>query len=846
MHARTHARTHTAVVAMRAWPSVILNIHVDDISLTSTADSNFEAQTALLQAGACVVDIIEKAGGLIFSSDKAQLISNDDELARSTAVLMGIRHGSVESSVRRIGYDYSLKDRGVHLRPGRGFVARTRVRNHYIRFFRLKKHATLDKKPVKIFTAGALPAVLFGTEVWGVSTSFKKELRVQALQAMVLGVKGTNTAVPWALLRSADDPWLRASWLPLERLHREIWMSDAKYEAAISLEDIARCWMIARRDKVGPIHQAIVSAEEAGWSFKSFDKVVSINGTEIELRSISPTGLKLYFQADFKAVQWKAYTNAALDKNTHWQDRAVLSSLGVDLVAATKIWYTKAYKHRIDRQQRLILMQVMAGSLFTGEKLKEWKIIPDSFMCPFCKEHDTIYHRLWTCTYGEHIRNRLPPAVVTLAKVEGSDSASHTRFWNPNFGKVTLAAGLELRLFKHGKQVDLDEFGTFEEFESLYSDGSCFCPSFVNLAAAGTSIIQLDKYWEIDRAVCGPLPGYFTQTAGASEHLAVTSLDALWKHKTVPTLKVDCSSVVKAASHGPEWATKANRPFAGIWKYLKIWPEVEKTKAHRTRAQAVEDGDLKKWLGNTYADEYARKGAESHAWSAQHMADEEKKLQNKIGVLKVCLDILQSWPPAKELYPQDVDLVRSVHSRPKDSKTHCWEWNSLIGRYRCSRCCISREIKKKDKCKILTKSQKGTFVWFQERGHSVYAIQNQTSHLFFCLLCGCYQSGRADGLNNDCKGLASKQRTRLPLMLEGKHPVHRHFMGAPRKIIPFAEDEINLQNVDLVPEVGEDFDSAPRDVDLFGDWNNTFDEQDELELGMSLQEQLDMHGSFDY
>jgi len=243
---------HPAVVAVRAWPSVILNIHVDDVSLNSTADSIFEARTPLLQAGACVVDIVEKAAGLTFSSEKAQLISNDDELARSTAVLMGIRHGSVESSVRRIGYDYSLKDRGVHLRPSRGFVARQRVRNHFIRFFRLKKLATIDKKPVKLFTAGALPAVLFGAEVWGVSTSFKKKLRVQALQTIGLGVRGTNTAVPWALLRSADDPWLKASWLPFERYHREIWMSDTKFEAAIPLTDLARCCMIARQTKLGP------------------------------------------------------------------------------------------------------------------------------------------------------------------------------------------------------------------------------------------------------------------------------------------------------------------------------------------------------------------------------------------------------------------------------------------------------------------------------------------------------------------------------------------------------------------------------------------------------------------
>jgi len=151
------------------------------------------------------------------------------------------------------------------------------------------------------------------------------------------------------------------------------------------------------------------------------------------------------------------------------------------------------------------------------------------------------------------------------------------------------------------------------------------------------------------------------------------------------------AAVAKAANHGKTWATKSNKPFAGFWKYLNTWPVAEKTKAHRTRAQAIADGDLTDWLGNCYADEFARKGAEAHAWSQQNMEDAEKKLQNKIGVLKLCLDVLQRWPPAKERYPQPEDQIRGVRPRLKNTKQHNWEWNSLIGRYRCARCCTSRE-----------------------------------------------------------------------------------------------------------------------------------------------------------
>jgi len=64
---------------------------------------------------------------------------------------------------------------------------------------------------------------------------------------------------------------------------------------------------------------------------------------------------------------------------------------------------------------------------------------------------------------------------------------------------------------------------------------------------------------------------------------------------------------------------------------LKLGPQSKTTKAHRTRAQAIADGDLKDWVGNNFADEYSRKGAEAHAWSLQNMAAEEKNAEQHRG-----------------------------------------------------------------------------------------------------------------------------------------------------------------------------------------------------------------------
>jgi len=55
-------------------------------------------------------------------------------------------------------------------------------------------------------------------------------------------------------------------------------------------------------------------------------------------------------------------------------------------MAATKIWYTKPKKHNIDRQQRLIIMQLLSGSIFTGEKLKEWRSYLKQLCAHFAKD----------------------------------------------------------------------------------------------------------------------------------------------------------------------------------------------------------------------------------------------------------------------------------------------------------------------------------------------------------------------------------------------------------------------------------------------------------------------------
>jgi hypothetical protein len=96
----------------------------------------------------------------------------------------------------------------------------------------------------------------------------------------------------------------------------------------------------------------------------------------------------------------------------------------------------------------------------------------------------------------------------------------------------------------------------------------------------------------------------------------------------------------------------------------------------------------------------------------------------------------------------------------------------------------------------------------------------------------------------NAKKQAYKQRSRLKLLMECKHPVHRHFTGVASAVIPFVEDEV-VANLVIEP-IECNFEGEPRHEDLFGDGNIAFCEQEEHEHGMALQEQFGFHGSFEF
>ncbi len=78
------------------------------------------------------------------------------------------------------------------------------------------------------------------------------------------------------------------------------------------------------------MYQAIISAEEEGWIWKSFDTFLNSAGDTHGLLYISPVGLKIHHRADSRSKAWATYTADVAEAKHSWRDRAVLLSSGLD------------------------------------------------------------------------------------------------------------------------------------------------------------------------------------------------------------------------------------------------------------------------------------------------------------------------------------------------------------------------------------------------------------------------------------------------------------------------------------------------------------------------------------
>ena len=760
-------------------PSVTISLHVDDVSIQASNSDEKLLARVVQAASAEVIARVERGLNLTFAPAKANLLCTSPVTSTLLLQAMGGYQGEAARVVKRLGYDYT-----VMRTCRRGPVAKQRWK---IGASRLRKAERLRTKKVnyaKVFFAGVLPCASFGAELWGMASKNKNKLRVQALKALGLLIKGAPQAIQWALLPPHQDPGLRMDFLPLERYSREVWLrhSLACPTDALEIQEFWEChsWgvrMVSTKSK-GPMVETLRSCERAGWKMVSPFTIKDRAGADLDLRLGSPRMLRALYCKDHRAQELEGHCSkfssehpemvVAKDEKYEWGE-------GFCFQEARALLASKAVGLRMSKQQKHCLRAALAGGLVTGTKLFARGAIA-SPLCPYgCQVKDDLFHRLWECSHSEEQRAILPAEFVQQMISRGRADFGAAKLWWLGQKPLLIPEDPQYRFFNKEEEVSRAEF-CWEKDKLIFIDGSAMAPSDHLWASAGSAAVQIDEEGVISRAAIAAVPGGFPQTAAAGEHLAALLVDQAVGEPA--HLVGDCSSMIRSASH-LLWARMPQRPWAGIWKQVQHQHRASKVKAHQ-KMQADWSAQEKEWyLGNEQADKMAKKAANMFAPLLWQTKDRAKMIHTRKALLVWAAKALSSFKTYTEWVKEGVVAYldrapKSRASRPKHTPFFATGKQIFV----CTKCCYgagSKAALELKPCEAILDKRREVLVGMESMGHQVVLLGEL---MVFCDKCGCYAEGGAGrNLRRKCLGKASTQHIRLPLLRDGRHPIKKVHLG---------------------------------------------------------------------
>jgi hypothetical protein len=231
----------------------------------------------------------------------------------------------------------------------------------------------------------------------------------------------------------------------------------------------------------------------------------------------------------------------------------------------------------------------------------------------------------------------------------------------------------------------------------------------------------------------------------------------------------DCQAIVSAFLH-PFLHEGYRAKFGGLWreKGLAAVHEVRKTPAHRTKEEAIAQGDVTNWFGNDKADHFAKLAL---AGTGKDGSDYKEARKNHLNSLEEI-----SCKLAGHLDPEAIAMVPRVKTRAKGKANPRSEhqFTRHLGRWACINCgCFKRNLKsRQDRTSCIERSKIQGQIHSSHRifcGH--YEAEEGIPNFSFCVLCGCYASQQNKKLKAKCKSTTlGKETIRTRLGLK-QHPI---------------------------------------------------------------------------
>ena len=455
----------------------------------------------------------------------------------------------------------------------------------------------------------------------------------------------------------------------------------AAFAGAQEISGVARRW----KDRAHhPVALAIYAAQKAGWQFVNAVTLRDASGQERSLVHGSPAALRQLLLQDLSS------SNASRDACAAAQRLEAPSGIvedllqrGVWLLPVQKLIRSRA-SGGLTRSEAARLVQAVTGQLWTGAVLARRGILasPD---CPHCGAEDTVFHRVWTCPFGQSVRRDVASAdLIRAAVAAGPTSPLFARALasQPPVPEVTRDGGLVVHWARtvDGAEVFRPQQG------AIFVDGSAVNPRPPAIASAACAAVQVDAAGQVLASLRAAVPRGWPQTAACAERLVI-GLVAQFVHDHCDVYS-DCQGVVQEWDH-PSRATDARAVWGGLWRQIfRTQTErrhcggigrILKCKAHRLKedCEQGEPHDLYVWHGNDAADRAAKEAALTATLSRVDIAQYESEYARAVEVARTFGRVLALWPPARLLYSGRAAGERVARATKTDGRGGMHQWRLL-------------------------------------------------------------------------------------------------------------------------------------------------------------------------
>ena len=630
--------TDMVFLLRKAWP-VALKLYVDDLTISATGEGLHAANTVGDAADFAVRHL--RGLGLEVSVKKSVATANRPRVL--STILARCKTGALKaaSHTKLLGTAYAAGGR----RCVQNMLARMVKVQKLVN--RVQQLARLGISAIEYVRSAAVPAMLYGVEIFGMSDTMLADATRIAAAAISAPTAGKNPVLVMhaaSVHSEAVNPTVMANVGPVKA-----W-STAWWDGWAPPGDLSEAYKRAKRDVdttkplhwqavKGPVGAMVATCARLKWRSEDGRVFLDDLGEELDTRLDSPEVFANAAKRSATRLCLDMVTTELPATDPHYADARVHSAFGaqnersggrrtvlVNLTATLRPLYRGSLRLQEKLPQwtpqcRAYLTSAVNGGQWSQGMKSKLPRFEGTTKCQLCHEEEgTLWHR-HNCKVTKPLQGWTPFG-------PGASRFIHT-LTEPRARLLQVRGVLMVRIPIARPQTPTNGWqwltdppdGTDDSLKWVI-DGSRKYASHWSLATTGCGVAVLNREGSLV-AYATATPPPWVRTAGAAEAWALFL--TLQHGPCIPDILTDCLALLHAAKAGPAAARKGRNTDARIWGLISevtggsykqlasrlVWMPAH-TRAAEAERRAKSNGralTTAEWRANQLADVLAKKGA---------------------------------------------------------------------------------------------------------------------------------------------------------------------------------------------------------------------------------------------